>query len=332
MVLVTGASGMVGSRLVYDLITQDKEVFVLFRNEQAKTRLHDNLKFYTQNPDVVFDRVKWISGDITDMESLLEAIQPGIEVYHCAAMVSFNPARKSDLMFTNVEGTANLVNACLANSAKKLCHVSSIGALGSRIDHQPIDENTPWSADHKSAYSISKYLSELEVWRGIEEGLNAVIVNPAVILGPGDWNSGSPEFFSRTAQGMKFYTNGSTSYVDVRDVTKAMIQLMNSEISARRFVLASETLTYRDLFTRIANALNVEPPKKYASPLLTSLAWRAEKVITLFNGREPRITRHTHRVAHIEDVFDGMLLKKTLSFNYTPIDETIEFVGRCFKS
>jgi dihydroflavonol-4-reductase len=331
MVFVTGASGMLGSCLVSDLVKNGHEVVVLYRSSQARQKLGDNLKFYNVQPDTILNRIKWVEGDILDFESLVRAIEPGMDVYHCAAMVSFNPANKEMLLINNVEGTANLVNASLEKGIKKLCHVSSIGALGSRIDHLPVDENTPWSGDQKSAYSVSKYLSELEVWRGIEEGLDAVIINPAVILGPGDWNSGSPEFFSRSANGMNYYTNGSTSFVDVRDVTKAMFQLMESGINAQRFILAAATLSYRDLFTKIALAIDTKPPVNYASPLLTALAWRAEKMMAFFTGKEPRITRQTHRVAHIHDEYNGTGIKKLIDFNYTPIDETIGFVAKCYK-
>lgn len=332
MVFVTGASGMLGSRLVFDLVTKGEEVFALYRNQDASSKLRYNLQYYTSSPDEILAKITWVHGDILDIDCLLENIKPGMEVYHCAAAVSFNPSDKNNLLHNNIEGTANLVNACLQNQVKKLCHVSSIGALGSRTDNLPVNEETPWVPDHKSPYSVSKYLSELEVWRGIAEGLPAVIVNPAVILGPANWQQGSPEFISRVAKGMKYYTLGTTSFVDVRDVSRAMILLTETEISAQRFILTAETMSYQNLFYAIADALGVERPEKYASPAITSMAWKAERLLTFFTRSNPRITAQTHKAAHAKDAYTSSKFIETTGFSFTPLSETIGFVANAYRA
>jgi len=330
MVFVTGGTGLVGVRLIFDLVTSGEKVFALLRAKTPKSKFRDILSFYTKDIKTIEDKIVWVEGDLNDIESLIEIIPEGSKVFHCAAKVSFNPKKKQSIIDTNVKGTANLVNACLVNSVEKLCHVSSIGALGGKSNGQAIDENTPWLSVGKSAYSISKYYSELEVWRGIAEGLNAVIVNPAVILGPGDWHSGSPQLFSMVAKGLKYFTLGSTSYIDVRDVSKALILLMNSDVQEERFLLASETRTYKDLFTSIAQSINVTAPKKYATPFITNLAYRLEKVRSVILNSEPKMTKQTHTIAHTKDNYVGNKIHEKLGFSYTPISKTISYIGDCY--
>ncbi len=331
MVFVTGGTGLVGARLIFDLVERGEEVIALIRPGTSTTKFEQMVGFYTNQIQQISKKIQWVEGDLLDMESLLRVLPQKAKVYHCAATVSFNPSDAKMLFETNVDGTANLVNGCLAKEAVKICHVSSIGALGGKIIGQSIDENTPWSASGKSAYSVSKYYSELEIWRGMAEGLPAVIVNPAVILGPGLWNQGSPQFFKRAHNGQCFYTLGSTSYVDVRDVSRAMILLMESPIESERFVLASQTLTYKELFVQMAEALNSKAPKYYASKQITSATWQLLWLWGKISGNTPTFTRSTHRNAHIKDSYSGKKVKEFLDFEYKPLSETIEFVAEKFK-
>jgi dihydroflavonol-4-reductase len=330
MVFVTGGTGLVGTRLIIDLLDRGEEVIALIRPGTTSHKFEEMGCFYTPHIQQMGNSVQWVECDLLDLERLYAIIPPKAKVYHCAAMVSFNPADSKKLFESNVEGTANLVNVCLAKEVEKFCHVSSIGALGGKLIGQSIDEKTPWSGDGKSAYSLSKYYAEMEVWRGMAEGLSAVIVNPAVILGPGIWDHGSPRFFKRAHNGQSFYTLGSTSYVDVRDVSRAMILLMESPIEGERFVLASETLTYKDLFSQMAEALNAKAPSQHANKLVTSLTWRLLRLGAFFTGKAPVFTRHTHRNSHLKDDYSGLKIRKTLTFEYTPISETIKFVAEKF--
>lgn len=330
MVVVTGGTGFVGSRLIFDLVSNGKNVTALLRPNTSNKKFIQAIKYYTPDPDSIAEKVTWMNGSLDSVEDLQNAIHKGDRVYHCAAKVSFNPKENADTIETNVEGTANLVNVCLEKGVDKLCHISSIGALGGKINGELIDEETPWSSAGKSTYSLSKYYSELEVWRGIAEGLNAVIVNPSVILGPGNWNTGSPRLFSTVAKGLTFYTKGSTGYVDVRDVSKAMTMLMNSDINSERFLLSSENISYQKLFTLIANSVKVKPPKIYASRFITGLGYRFDKLRSIIFGSEPVLTKQTHQISHSINQYSGNKIVKSLKFDYTPISETISFIGNCY--
>ncbi|MGD9993397.1 MAG: NAD-dependent epimerase/dehydratase family protein [Salinivirgaceae bacterium] len=331
MVFVTGGTGMVGVRLIFDLLTNNNKIVALIRPGTSIQKFKSQLGFYTTLTEALMERIQWVEGDVLDLESLLKHIPENAEVYHCAAFVSFRKADRKKIFETNVEGTANVVNACLQKKVKKLCHVSSIAAIGGKIKGQLVDETTPWSASGKSGYSLSKYYSEMEIWRGIAEGLSAVIVNPAVILGPGIWNEGSPSFFPLIDKGLKFFTKGSTSYVDVRDVSRAMIFLMNNETEGSRFIQAAETLSYQQFFSLIADKLNVDRPKFYANRLITGIAWRLLALASLFTRSTPQITRQTHRVSHATDSYSGALFAQKSGFEYTPINQTVDYIAKLYR-
>jgi len=331
MNFVTGGTGLVGARLIYDLVNRGEEVTALLRKGTTPEKLTNKLIHYTNNPEKITQKVIWVEGDLLNVENLLEIVPVGSTVFHCAAMVSFDPKKSHQIIKTNVEGTANMVNVCNERKVNKFCQVSSIGALGGKTDDKEITEDTVWSPVGKSAYSLSKYYSELEVWRGMAEGLNAVIVNPAVILGPGDWNQGSPQLFSEVFMGMHFYTKGSTSYIDVRDVSKAMIELTKSDLSNEKFILASETLTYQQLFNTMAAALGVKAPNIYANKFVTALAYRLEFIRSKLLGKEPKITQQTHKIVHTVDNYIGSKIMKHLDFTYIPIAESINFISGCYK-
>ncbi|MBI9068530.1 MAG: NAD-dependent epimerase/dehydratase family protein [Salinivirgaceae bacterium] len=330
--IITGGTGLVGSRLIFDLVSRGEKVSVIKRKETSVDKLINNLAFYSDKPQKLIKEVEFFDGEMNDFESLMNFIPQGANVYHCAAKVSFAEQDKQEIFETNVEGTQNLVNVCLEKQVNKLCFVSSIATLGGKINGHKIDENTPWAATGKSHYSLSKYEAEMEVWKGVAEGLNAVIVNPGVILGPGDWNNGSSQIFSTLAKGLMFYTKGITSYVDVRDVTKAMILLMDSDISGERFILSSESLSYEMLFKKIATALVVKSPRFYANSFVTSVGWKASKLVSMITRKQPRLTKFSHRAAHKKNLYDGSKISNFINYSYTPIDETIEFVAKKYLS
>ncbi len=235
MIFVTGASGLLGSHLVQALVQNHQTVSALYRSSIPRFKGSE--------------KVTWIEGDILDMPNLEEALQNVQFVYHCAAMVSFHPKHKHDLYTTNVEGTANVVNACLNAGVQKLLYVSSVSALGRGTGGAATDENSQWSAEQSSTYGKTKYLAEMEVWRGIGEGLEAVIVNPSIILGAGEWTKGSSQIFKTVYEEFPWYTEGTTGFVDVADVVTAMILLMNSNITAQRFIVSAENRQYKEFLT-----------------------------------------------------------------------------------
>jgi len=313
MVLVTGSTGLVGSHLIKELVKQGRKVKALYRNNIPKELMND---------------VEWVQGDILDVSALDEAMVDVEEVFHCAAVVSFNPKEKTHLHKTNVEGTANVVNACLNAGIKKLLFVSSVAALGRIREDVVIDEKMNWTEDSSnSEYGKTKYLAEMEVWRGIGEGLNAVVINPVIILGAGDWNKGSSEIFKSAYDQFPWYTEGVSGFVDVMDVVKAMLLLMKGEANNERFIISGGDFSYREIFTEIAINFNKKPPHKKVTPFIASIVWRLENIKGKITGKAPLLTKETAATAQAKVHFNNCKLKLYApNFEYTPIKETIKRV------
>jgi dihydroflavonol-4-reductase len=325
MILVTGGTGLLGSHLLYKLTSSGKRVRVLYRNEEGKKAILKTFSYYAPTASLLLEQLEFVKGDVLDIFSLYDSLKDVSQVYHCAAMVSFAPKDASLMMQINVDGTSNVVNACLEMGVSKLCHVSSVAALGKAPKGEEVTEYTFWKASpENSVYSISKYASEREVWRGVQEGLNAVVVNPTVILGPGDWEKGSSNLFRSAQKGMKYYTHGVTGFVDVRDVATCMVQLMNNSITNERFLINSENIPYRKLF-EIANTCFGKPiPSIPASPFLSEVVWRLEKIRSLFTGSNPLITSETTRAAHQQNYFSNAKIRSALNFEFIPIEQAIK--------
>jgi dihydroflavonol-4-reductase len=328
MILVTGGTGLVGSHLLFNLLNKGHKVKVLMRSTSNREQIYRTFAYYTSEPHKLAQHITWVDGDVTDLFSLEDALTGVTKVYHTAALVSFKKKDRKSIIETNVKGTANLVNLCLERGIDKFCHVSSIGALGQSEQQMPITEDLLWKPSKNiSTYSLSKYLSEMEVWRGITEGMNGVIINPSVILGPGNWQSGSPSFFRLISNGFKYYTNGVTGFVDVRDVAEIMVQLMESNISGERFTVSAENLTYKQFFDFIADALNKPKPDKHISQQRANLFRRIEAVLTTFNGKEPSITKETIHIAYANSFYANDKLKKAIPVKYTPIEQTVRDIA-----
>ncbi|WP_462255380.1 NAD-dependent epimerase/dehydratase family protein [Ferruginibacter sp.] len=311
MILVTGGAGLLGKELITQLLDEGKKVRAIYNKTALPNFNSSNLQQFQCN--------------ILDVVGLEEAMMGIDEVYHCAAIVTFNPKRKMEMFKINIEGTANVVNAALEAGVKKMVHVSSVAALGRIRENELINETMNWTEEtSNSNYGQSKYLAELEVWRGIGEGLNAVMVNPVIILGAGDWNSGSSKLFQSAYNEFPWYTEGTTGFVDVRDVVKAMMQLMESDITAQRFIVSAENRSYRDVFSLMAKAFNKKPPYKPVTPLIAKIVWRLGALKSLFTKQDPLVTKETAKTALAKVNFDNSKLKKYLpQFNYRKIEETI---------
>ncbi|WP_235921049.1 NAD-dependent epimerase/dehydratase family protein [Foetidibacter luteolus] len=314
MIVVTGATGLVGSHLVKELARQGKQVRALY-NRTA--------------PAGNMPGIEWVKADILDVVALEEVLADARQVYHCAAIVSFSPKTKHVLQQTNIEGTANVVNASLDAGIEKMVFVSSVAALGRIREGESINETMFWTPEtSNSEYGKSKYLAEMEVWRGISEGLNAVIVNPSIILGSGDWSKGSAELFKSAYKEFPWYTNGISGFTDVADVVKAMIMLMESDIHSQRFIINTENISFRELFTAIANSFNKRPPHREVTPLIAEIVWRAEAVKSMFTGKTPMLTKETARTSLTKVYFDNSKLLQYLpGFTYTPLNESIERIA-----
>lgn len=329
MIFVTGGTGLVGAHLLFELVSAGKKVKALKRQTSNSQQVLKTFSYYSENSKELFDQIDWVEGDILDYFSLEKLLAGVTEIYHCAAIVSFQKEERQKMISNNVEGTANLVNAAIENGVKKICHISSIAALGRLENGELITEETNWiSTKRISGYSESKFFSEAEIWRGIEEGLDAVIVNPSIIFGPANWEIGSAKMFKTIWDGMKFYTKGVTGFVDVKDVTRAMIQLMNESnfetCKNQRFLLNSENWSYQNVFNKIADELEKPKPGIFASDFLLSIVWRATIFISWVTGNLSMITRESVSNSNKINNFDGSKISRTIKFNYLPISESIK--------
>lgn len=334
-VLVTGATGMLGARLVFDLLKQGDKVKAIYRNRNRIKQFITNVGFYCKNPEELSALVEWIEADVLDYESICNAVEGVDLVMHVAAMVSFHKDDKEMMYEINIQGTSNVVNACLLKEVPRICFVSSIAALGKEEEGEMINEQSTWIPEQKhSGYQISKFHSEMEIWRGINEGLDAIIVNPSVILGPGEWHAGSPAFFNNIYKGMLFYPGGGTGFVDVRDVSEAMMLLTSGKnwekACKKRYLLNGVNLSYKDAFTQIAQSLNVKAPKYLATKFLMGIAWRAAWGVGKLTRKKPLITRGSVSNASKIQLFDGSKITNEFGFRYRPIEDTIQEIGQMY--
>ncbi|MEO5889991.1 MAG: NAD-dependent epimerase/dehydratase family protein [Ferruginibacter sp.] len=313
MILVTGGAGLLGSELIRQLLSQGSEVRAIYNQ--------------TLLPDFHSGLLQQFQCNILDVIGLEEAMQGVDQVYHCAAIVTFEPSRKRELFKINIEGTTNVVNAALTTGVKKMLHVSSVAALGRIRENEPVNETMNWTEDtSNSNYGQSKYLGEMEVWRGIGEGLDAVMVNPVIILGESDWNTGSSQIFKSVYNEFPWYTEGITGFVDARDVAKAMIALMESDISSERFIISAENRSYREIFNLIAQAFGKKLPRKKVTPFIAKIVWRLEAIKSLVTGKKPLVTKETAETALASVYYDNSKLLKFLpGFRYNTMEETIVY-------
>lgn len=323
MILVTGATGLVGGHLIRHLLQHNDKIVALRREKSNLTPLRAILRFYGENVDEMMSRIEWRFADMNDDASLKRAFE-GIEyVYHCAAVVSLGKG-DVDLLRTNIEGTARLTQICLDKQIKKLCFVSSIAACGKAEKHREIHEELPWVEDpDRSVYARSKYLAEQEVWKAIDKGLPAVIVNPGVILGFSGTSSGSAQIFTQMRKGLLFYTLGGSGYVDVKDVVLSMIGLMKSDVVGERYILVGENRSNKEILTLIAKGFKKQPPFiNIGKGLLLFVGSLSETLAKLFRFT-PLIDRSLARSASNRSYYSNKKISKQLNIKFTPIAETI---------
>ncbi len=330
MVLITGATGLVGSHLAIHLLENDEIVRAIYRNENSIAKTKSLFELYKK--PYLFEKIDWIHADINDIPALEIAFENIEFVYHCAALVSFDPKDEEKLRKINIEGTANIVNFCLTKNIKKLCYVSSIAAFGDLLDHEKIiTEETEWNPEKPhSDYAISKYGAEIEVFRAHQEGLNVVIVNPGVILGAGFFESGSGEIFTKVKNGLSFYTSGTTGFVAVFDVVKIMYQLMKSNIQGERFALVSENCSYKYLLDTIAESLNVKKPYRKISKFIINIAWRMNWILSNIFFQKRKLSRDLATSLHSNDIYSNEKIKKILNFEFEKIETSIQKISKFY--
>jgi len=324
MILITGGTGLVGARLIHEYAQQGVKVRALRRGNGI-----GNLKHYTGWESFV----EWVQGDVLDIDSIENALQGISHVIHCANVVSFNPKDYGLMMKVNVEGTANMVNLSLeCGHITCFTHVSSVATLGRVADAGELDEHSDWIAGkHNSVYAISKFNAEREVWRAHAEGLPVNMVNPSIILGPGNWKTDSSSLFMKIKNKFSFYTEGISGFVGVGDVAKAIIALNESKINGERYILNAANISFQDLFNQIAAALNVKAPSIKVPFVLSQIIWRLEWMRYKVTGRKPFITKETAYSAHQKRYYNGTKINKDLNFQYTPLSEVIKLVCESLK-
>ncbi len=323
MVVVTGGTGFLGAYIIKELIEKGYSVRAIRRNRSLP-------HFISKQ---ILDRVEWIEGDILDVVSLEEAFAGATAVIHSAAVVSFHSRDKERMFKTNVEGTANVVNASIDAGIKRFVHVSSIAALGRTRNGDTVNEQKKWTESSiNTHYAVSKYQGELEVWRGMAEGVNSVIVNPSTILGYGDWNSSSCALFRSVYNEFPYYSNGVNGFVDVEDAAKAVVMLMESSIQSKRFILNSDNWSFKKLFDTIADGFGKKRPVREATPFLSSIAWRVERLKSMF-GKKTLLTRESARIANSVTYFDNSSVLDALpGFAFRPLEETVQQACKKYSS
>ncbi len=331
MIFVTGGTGMLGSYLLWVLCKEGKEVKASKR-EGSSTKFVEKL-FRDFNSEHLLEQIEWVNTDLFSLENITENLKGSSRVYHCAAMISASPSKREEMIWNNSKISENVVNACLNAEVDKLCFVSSIAALGEDTFDGYITEKSIWKeSENNSSYSVSKYFSELEAWRGITEGLKTVIINPSVILGAGDWEKGSPNLIKTLDDGLKYYTHGSSGFVYAMDVAKIMFLLMQDDkFINQNYLVSAENIPYRSLFSNIAKNIQVKEPYKYANAFLTALAWRLEWVKSKLSKKDPLITKESARTAHKQRTYSANKLLNDLDFTFTPIDEAVKQICKQYR-
>jgi nucleoside-diphosphate-sugar epimerase len=330
MVLVTGGTGLVGSHLLLRLLQSSTQVRAIFRSSESLQHVLKVFGYYTQEAKVLFDRIEWVKADILDLPALEEAFNGVQQVYHAAALITFDPRKLTKLQKINAEGTANVVNLCAEHGVKKLCHVSTIGTIGQALDGSQATEETAWNTQHANVYAISKYQAEMEVWRGSQEGLDVVIINPGVILGPGYWSSGSGKFFEVAYREKGFYPPGGTGFVAVENVVASMVALMATDIKNERFILVDENLSYVNVLGQLANHMHRKPPKRKLKFWQLRIAQFFDWVLGAILKKERGITNDTLYALQNRSEYDNSKIKNSLDIEFVPLTEAMAFCCQCY--
>lgn len=322
MIFVTGATGLLGSFICRELLNKGHKIRAVKRESSQLTLIEDIEK-----------QIEWVHGDMNDTTFLLDALE-GVEgVVHGAAIISFDKRDEDRMYKTNVKGTADLVNACLKKGVRKFLHISSVAALGRKPGQQFIDEKDKWEGtEYDSIYARSKYLQELEVWRGGQEGLEVKIINPSIVLGPGLWGSGSTSVFKYAYDSKTFHPEGTVNYVDVRDVAEIAVKLLDSDITGERFVVNAGTSEYSTFFAEIAKRFDKKPPSRPVPYWLLKLAVKLEFLRSRIVGTSALITSDTAKLSRMKYSFRNDKVKKILQFEFKPLGQTLDWCVKELKT
>lgn len=331
MVLVTGGTGLVGAHLLLYLVQNNTSVRAIYRQGSNLERVEKVFSYYTQNASDLFNKIEWLLADINDIPALEIAFKNVDFVYHAAALISFDPNNYRKLKKINTLGTANIVNLCLAYNIKKLCYVSTIGAIGKSVHGIKATEENEWTGQEANVYGLTKHRAEMEVWRGSQEGLPVVIVNPGIIIGPGFWYSGSGRLFTTANKENSFYPPGGSGFISVGDVIKMMTSLMNSEVTNERFIAVAENFTYKNILTRLSTELGKKAPTKKLKLWQLELGRVFDYLKNLFTRSGRKITKNTIYSLMSHEIYDNQNIISTLGFDFEALDEIIALSCSKFK-
>ena len=329
MILVTGGTGLVGSHLLVRLVQENEPIKATYRTLESIEKTKKVFSYYTNTTKDLFTNIEWIQADITYLPSMTPAFKDVKKVYHCAAVISFDPADYRTMRKVNIHGTAIIANLAIDAKVEKLCFVSSIATIGDDSKKELANEENDWGGNEKNnGYAITKYGAETEVWRASQEGVDVVIVNPGVILGSGFWTSGSGKMFSEIDKGFSYYSEGVTGFVGVKDVVRCMVQLMQSNFKNQRFILVSENKSFKEVLFSIAEALGKKKPKRCVQPWQASLLWRWEWLVSKITSRKIRMSKYTAKTLFRKTYYSSEKCKIQLEVTFKSAEEVIKQVSK----
>ena len=329
MILVTGGTGLVGSHLLVRLVQENEPVKATYRTLESIEKTKKVFSYYTNTTKDLFTNIEWIQADITDVPSMTPAFKDVKKVYHCAAVISFDPADYRTMRKVNIHGTAIIANLAIDAKVEKLCFVSSIATIGDDPKKEFANEENDWGGNEKNnGYAITKYGAETEVWRASQEGVDVVIVNPGVILGSGFWDSGSGKMFTQIHKGFQFYSEGVTGFIGVKDVVGCMVQLMQSNCKNERFILVSENKSFKEVLFSIAEAFGKKKPIRCVQPWQASLLWRWEWLVSKITSRKIRMSKYTAKTLFRKTYYSSEKCKIQLEVTFKSAEEVIKQVSK----
>ena len=330
MILVTGGTGLVGAHLLYHLVKNDEKIRAIYRSDEKIAAVKKVFSFYSDDVTLI-SKIDWFKADITEVPAMIPAFAGIKKVYHCAALISFNPKDYREMRKVNIHGTAIIVNLAIDAKVNKICFVGSIASVGNSLNEGLITEKNEWTPqEDNSGYSITKFGAEMEIWRASQEGVDVVIVNPGVILGSGFFTAGSGKIFSKIYKGLNYYTEGVTGFVGVKDVVDVIIKLMNSKIKNERFILVAENKSFKEIFFSIANAFGKKPPSREIKVWQTAIFWRVSWFLSIISRKEPLLSRYSAKSAHSISKYSSEKIEKSLPFRFEKIDNVIKRVSKNF--
>ena len=329
MNLVTGATGLLGTHLIMELLSRGERVRALVRPSANRQSVEDVFRFCNNN---LFGNIEWAEGEVLDIDSLEQAMQGCSHVFHCAAIVSYHPSERAEMYRVNTEGTANVINMALHLGNIKVGFVSSIAAIGKAKNNEHVDEESEWvENDMNTHYAITKQLSEMEFWRGIHEGLEGVAFNCGFIIGPGSFERSSPSLFRKLNEGMRFYPPGGTGFIAVADAAWCIAELTLGPTTHERFILVTENRSMKEIFQLVAQSLGVKVPTQEAKPWILQVARAAEWLKEKTTGRKALVTRETVKNASLRFYYDSSKMQRATNLKATPISEAIQQTAAYFR-